>query len=114
MQRSWSGVYRIWGSKNTGTAFPSECMKTPCVPKIYPRNGQNLPTKWSLPKRKSYSCAMHQRYIAGPVTEALKDTPVVLINGARQTGKSTLCRQLVEEGDFDGRFTTMDDPTILA
>lgn len=57
---------------------------------------------------------MYRRYIATPVIEALKDTPVVLINGARQTGKSTLCRQLVEEGDFDGRFTTMDDPTILA
>jgi uncharacterized protein len=57
---------------------------------------------------------MYQRYIAKPIAEALKDTPVIVINGARQTGKSTLCRQLVEEGIFDGQIMTMDDPTILA
>ncbi len=57
---------------------------------------------------------MYQRYIAKPIAEALKDTPVIVINGARQTGKSTLCRQLVEEGTFDGQIMTMDDPTILA
>ena len=56
---------------------------------------------------------MYQRYIANPITEALKDTPVILINGARQTGKSTLCRQLVEAGRFDGQIMTMDDPTTL-
>jgi uncharacterized protein len=56
---------------------------------------------------------MYQRYIANPIIEALKDTPVILINGARQTGKSTLCRQLVEEGNFDGQIMTMDDPTTL-
>jgi predicted AAA+ superfamily ATPase len=44
----------------------------------------------------------------------LKDTPVILINGARQTGKSTLCRQLVAERAFDGQIMTMDDPTTLA
>lgn len=57
---------------------------------------------------------MYQRYIANPIKEALKDTPVILINGARQAGKSTLCRQLVEEGVFDGQIMTMDDPTTLA
>jgi predicted AAA+ superfamily ATPase len=56
---------------------------------------------------------MYQRYIANPIIEALKDTPVILINGARQTGKSTLCRQLVEKGSFDGQIMTMDDPTTL-
>jgi len=56
---------------------------------------------------------MYQRYIANPIIEALKDTPVIVINGARQTGKSTLCRQLVEEGNFDGQIMTMDDPTTL-
>src|ERR1700679_401381 len=58
-------------------------------------------------------CIMYQRYIANSITEALKDTPVILINGARQTGKSTLCRQLVAEGNFDGQIMTMDDPTTL-
>jgi hypothetical protein len=56
---------------------------------------------------------MYQRFIANPIIEALKDTQVILINGARQTGKSTLCRQLVGEGSFDGQIMTMDDPTIL-
>ncbi len=56
---------------------------------------------------------MYQRYIANPIIEALKDTSVILINGARQTGKSTLCRQLVAEGNFDGQIMTMDDPTTL-
>lgn len=57
---------------------------------------------------------MYQRYIAKPLIEALKDTPVILINGARQTGKSTLCRQLVKAGSFDGQIMTMDDPTTLS
>jgi uncharacterized protein len=57
---------------------------------------------------------MYQRYIVKPIIEALKDTPAILINGARQTGKSTLCRQLVEAGSFDGQIMTMDDPTTLA
>jgi predicted AAA+ superfamily ATPase len=57
---------------------------------------------------------MYQRYIGNPIIEALKDTPVILINGARQTGKSTLCRQLVEAGSFDGQIMTMDDPTTLS
>jgi len=57
---------------------------------------------------------MYQRYIAKLIAEALKDTPVIHINGARQTGKTTLCRQLVEEGVFDGQIMTMDDPTTLA
>jgi predicted AAA+ superfamily ATPase len=57
---------------------------------------------------------MYQRYIANPISEALKDTPVIVINGARQTGKSTLCRQLLADGTFDGQIMTMDDPTTLA
>src|SRR6516225_4130774 len=57
---------------------------------------------------------MYQRFIVNSITEALKDTPVILINGARQTGKSTLCRQLIEKGNFDGQIMTMDDPTTLS
>jgi len=33
---------------------------------------------------------MHPRHIAPFLVEALSDTPVVVLNGARQTGKSTL------------------------
>ncbi|MGJ7030319.1 ATP-binding protein [Niabella hirudinis] len=56
---------------------------------------------------------MYQRYMAGPVKEALEDTSVILINGARQTGKSTFCQQLMEQGIFNGRFVTLDDATTL-
>ncbi|WP_300598602.1 ATP-binding protein [Niabella sp.] len=56
---------------------------------------------------------MYPRYMAGPVKEALEDTSVILINGARQTGKSTFCRQLMEQEVFNGRFVTLDDATTL-
>ena len=46
------------------------------------------------------------------LTEALLDTPVVLLNGARQTGKSTLALQLAKERR--ARYLTLDDPAILA
>ncbi len=56
---------------------------------------------------------MYQRFIVKPITEALVDTPVILVNGARQTGKSTLCSQLVADGAFTGQVVTMDDPAVL-
>ena len=56
---------------------------------------------------------MYSRNITNSVIEALEDTPVILINGARQTGKSTLCKNIVKEGAFQGNFVTMDDPATL-
>lgn len=56
---------------------------------------------------------MYKRHITRIIQEALTDTPVILINGARQTGKSTLCQAILEEGDFQGKFVTMDNPTTL-
>jgi uncharacterized protein len=44
----------------------------------------------------------------------LDDTPVNLITSARQTGKSTLCRQLIQQGIFKGQSVTLDDRLILA
>jgi len=41
----------------------------------------------------------------------LNDTSVVLLNGARQTGKSTLARQVVEERR--GHYLTLDDAAVL-
>lgn len=57
---------------------------------------------------------MFNRFASQSISEALKDTPVILIAGARQTGKSTLCRQLIEEGIFKGQSVTLDDPATLA
>ncbi len=56
---------------------------------------------------------MYYRHITQSITEALDDTPVVVLNGARQTGKSTLCKQLLADGIFAGQLITFDDPTVL-
>lgn len=57
---------------------------------------------------------MLDRFISPFIKDALGDTPVILISGARQTGKSTLCKQLIEKGIFTGTAITLDDPTTLA
>ena len=57
---------------------------------------------------------MYDRHIQSAIFDALADTPVLLINGARQTGKSTLCQRIVEQSTFDWRFVTMDDPATLS
>jgi len=57
---------------------------------------------------------MYYRYITEPIIEALEDTPVIILNGARQTGKSTLCQQLLEQGVVKAQVVTFDDPTTLA
>ncbi|GAB3354937.1 ATP-binding protein [Arachidicoccus ginsenosidivorans] len=57
---------------------------------------------------------MYDRFISPFIKDALKDTPVILISGARQTGKSTLCKQLIEKEIFTGTAVTLDDPTTLA
>lgn len=44
---------------------------------------------------------------------ALSDTPAVLLNGARQTGKSTLA-QSPELGRKNRQYLTFDDPGVLA
>lgn len=55
---------------------------------------------------------MFARHIDPLLTEALADTPVVLLNGARQTGKSTLVQALAaREGR---RYLTLDDRVVLA
>ncbi|MBP6797721.1 MAG: AAA family ATPase, partial [Luteimonas sp.] len=55
---------------------------------------------------------MYDRHIAPLLLEALADTPVVLLNGARQTGKSTLAQSLREA--IPRRYLTLDDHTTLA
>ncbi|HLH07816.1 MAG TPA: ATP-binding protein [Terriglobales bacterium] len=56
---------------------------------------------------------MFRRNLTGQLIEALADTPAVLVNGARQTGKSTLVQS--KEVAKDGRhYITFDDPGVLA
>lgn len=47
------------------------------------------------------------------VRAALSDTPVVMIKGPRQAGKSTLALELIRSG-FDATYVTLDDPIALA
>jgi uncharacterized protein len=51
------------------------------------------------------------RFSAELVATALKDTPVVMVTGPRQCGKTTLVRDLVVG---NREFITMDDDTVLA
>jgi len=51
------------------------------------------------------------RFSAELVTTALKDTPVVMVTGPRQCGKTTLVRDLLAG---NREFITMDDDTVLA
>ena len=54
---------------------------------------------------------IYPRFASALVAAALRDTPVVLITGPRQCGKTTLVRDLVTK---DREFLTLDDETILA
>jgi predicted AAA+ superfamily ATPase len=51
-----------------------------------------------------------ERHLAGPIREALQDTPAILVNGPRQSGKTTLVQQLA--GAM--RYCTLDNPNTLA
>ena len=55
---------------------------------------------------------MYTRHISTLLVDALADTPVVLLNGARQTGKSTLAKSLATSNAY--RYLTMDDRVVLA
>jgi uncharacterized protein len=88
---------------------------------------QSVPTgdrATALPKRdeyfmvenqplNGYNSTMIKRNITSRLLDALSDTPVVLLNGARQTGKSTLVKTITEHS-HPARYITLDDATVLA
>lgn len=53
---------------------------------------------------------LYPRRIKSRVAEAMSDTPVVLLAGPRQAGKTTLVRQIAGEGR---RYLTLDDQLTL-
>jgi len=55
---------------------------------------------------------MYRRNIETALKRSLADTRVVLLNGARQTGKSTLALQLVEK--MNATYVNLDDAATLA
>ncbi|HKV38890.1 MAG TPA: AAA family ATPase, partial [Blastocatellia bacterium] len=56
---------------------------------------------------------MFRRNITPKLLQALADTPVVMLKGARQTGKSTLARQAISEG-YAAQYLTLDDAAVLS
>ncbi len=54
---------------------------------------------------------LYPRFLVSRIEEALADTPVVLIGGPRQSGKTTLARQLAGRRAF---LTLDNEPTLLA
>ena len=55
---------------------------------------------------------MYKRNIESELQSAIADTPVVLLNGARQTGKSTLAQEFAQALSIP--YVTLDDATQLA
>ncbi len=55
---------------------------------------------------------MIQRNIVNSIHAARADTPVLLLNGARQTGKTTLTRRLAAE--LSGHYLSLDEPLVAA
>ncbi len=56
---------------------------------------------------------MYQRNIEQHIKTALKDTPVVFLNGARQTGKTTLAQKIAQDVP-SATYLTLDDAAVLA
>lgn len=55
--------------------------------------------------------AMVHRQLSAKVQEALQDTRIVVLQGARQVGKSTLAAEIAE--GRDSLLVTLDDPDVL-
>ncbi|MBF0452564.1 MAG: ATP-binding protein [Candidatus Magnetomorum sp.] len=55
---------------------------------------------------------MIKRNITNNILEALEDTPVIFLRGARQTGKTTLVKNI--NGNFSAHYITLDDATVLS
>ncbi|MEI8256415.1 MAG: AAA family ATPase, partial [Deltaproteobacteria bacterium] len=56
--------------------------------------------------------ALHPRFAVTALEEAVTDSPVVLIHGPRQCGKTTLAQTFGEPRGY--AYFTFDDDTVLA
>ena len=56
--------------------------------------------------------SMILRRLASDVLDALKDFPVVYVNGPRQAGKSTLVQSLAAD-QWPAEYVTFDDASML-
>jgi predicted AAA+ superfamily ATPase len=55
---------------------------------------------------------MIRHHIQDSIRRAMSDTPVVLLNGARQTGKTTLAQAMA--AGSGAQYFTFDDSTTLS
>jgi predicted AAA+ superfamily ATPase len=67
---------------------------------------------YPLSPRFGYNSGLYSRALIPSVEAALADTPVVLVSGARPTGKSTLVRQMGSSSDR--QYVTLDDSLTLS
>ncbi len=56
---------------------------------------------------------MYKRNLLNNILEALADTPVVFLRGARQTGKTTLVQEMAN-GLHPARYVTLDNAAVLS
>ena len=56
---------------------------------------------------------MYPRHVAPLLADALLDTPVVLVNGARQSGKSTLVKSVMSADGQPRHYLTLDDVAVF-
>lgn len=57
---------------------------------------------------------MYQRHLAEDIQAALEDTPVILVHGARQVGKTTLVQRVAEQVHGSTTYVTFDQAAMLA
>jgi uncharacterized protein len=72
---------------------------------------KSLPGLANSPRTGEY-ITMIKRHIQKSIHVAMADTPVVLLNGARQTGKTTLAKAIAEK--TGAHYFTLDDSATLA
>jgi hypothetical protein len=60
-----------------------------------------------------YPLSVTPRHLSAPLLAALADTPVVLLHGPRQAGKSTLAKHLAST-THPSRYLTLDDASVLS